>query len=393
MLSSFERGVIILINNALKAQNTPLPEDFDYSRLYEFAKSQQIMPLIYYGGRDLQEFVSHDEKRKIYASAMFLALLNQNQESELETLCLAFEKNGVDYMRLKGSVIKRLYPCSEMRLLGDADVLIRKEQMGRIELLMETLGYKHLLTSDHEWVWKKGDLGIELHKRIIPSYTKDLYAYFGDGWDHAQKVADGGHEYTLSAENELIYLVSHFTKHYRYAGIGIKHLVDIHVLLEANADIDHEYVHATLEQLGIAEFYKNIVKTLDVWFKDAEGDEVTDFITQKVFSGGVYGTTKDRSRYEAAALANGADADKVRKKRFWSAVFPSFKTMCEDRPWLRKCPILLPFAWAGRLVTVLLFRRDHIRRERESISAINASEIESYKAELKLVGLDFNFEV
>ena len=67
--------------------------------------------------------------------------------------------------------------------------------------------------------------------------------------------------------------------------------------------------------------------------------------------------------------------------------------MCEERPWLKKCPVLLPFAWVGRLVTVLLFKRDHIRRERENISAINKSEIEAYKRELKLVGLDFNFEV
>jgi hypothetical protein len=280
-----------------------------------------------------------------------------------------------------------------MRLLGDADVLIRKEQMGRIELLMEALGYKHLLTSDHEWIWKKGELGVELHKRMIPSYTKDLYAYFGDGWEHAKQVADGGHEYTLSAENELIYLVSHFTKHYRYAGIGLKHMLDIHVLLEAGVDIDQKQVNDTLEGLGIAEFYKNVVKTLDVWFKGAESDEVTDFITQKVFSGGVYGTVKDRTRYEAAALAKETDAKRARRKKLWSVVFPSYKNMCEDRLWLRKCPILLPFAWVGRLVTVLLFRRDHIRRERESISAIKASEIESYKAELKLVGLDFNFEV
>ena len=125
----------------------------------------------------------------------------------------------------------------------------------------------------------------------------------------------------------------------------------------------------------------------------AESDEVTEFITGKIFSGGAYGTAKDKSRYEAAALAKDSDAKSARRKKFWGVVFPSYKNMCEERPWLKKLPILLPFAWIGRLVVVLLFRRDHIKREREHISAINKTEIDSYKQELKLVGLDFNFEV
>ena len=393
MLSSFERGVIILINNALKGQNTPLPEDFDYSRLYEFAKMQQVMPLLYYGGRNDADFLAKDERKRIYATAMYLSLMNQNQSEELHALCCAFEENGVDYMKLKGSVIRKLYPSSDMRLLGDADILIRQNQMEGIEKLMRELGYNHVVTSDHEWIWRKGELGVELHKRLIPSYTKDLYAYFGDGWALAKKRDEKGYEYAFSPEDELIYLVSHFTKHYRYAGIGIKHLVDLKVFVDAHPSLDHGYVDLAFEKLGIAQFYRNIQRTLEVWFNGAECDEVTEFITKKVFSGGAYGTTKDKSRYEAAALTKDTNAKSARRKKFWSVVFPSYQNMCDERLWLRKCPILLPFAWAGRLVTVLLFRRDHIRRERETISAINASEIESYKAELKLVGLDFNFEI
>ena len=393
MLSSFERGVMILINNAIKSENAPLPEDFDYSRLYEFARDQQILPLIYYGGRNLPEFISHDERRKIYASSMFLSLRNQNQEAELDELCRAFEENGVDYMKLKGSVIKRFYPSGDMRLMGDADILIRQEQMGRIEELMQALGYSHQVTSDHEWIWRREELGVELHKRMIPSYTKDLYAYFGEGWDLARRRSENGCEYALSVEDELIYLVAHFTKHYRYAGIGIKHLIDIHVLLGSDVAIDHGYVNDTLEKLGILKFYENIKKMLGVWFRGDECDEVSEFITKRIFSGGAYGTSKERSRYEAAVLTKKTDAKRARRKKFRSVVFPSYKNMCEERPWLKKCPVLLPFAWVGRLVTVLLFKRDHIRRERENISAINKSEIEAYKQELKLVGLDFNFEV
>ena len=393
MLSSFERGVIILVNNALKSENSPLPEDFDYSRLYGFAKDQQISTLIFYGGKNDPEFLAKDEKRRLYALAMYLAASNQDQMRELERLCRAFEENGIDFMRLKGSVVKWLYPSSDMRIMGDADVLIRREQMDEIENLMLGLGYSYLVTSDHEWIWHRGGLDVELHKRMIPSYTKDLYAYFGDGWALAEPKAQGSHEHVLRAEEELIYLVAHFTKHYRYAGIGIKHLVDIYVFLEAHKELDLEYVNAKLEKLGIASFYRNIRKTLEAWFGGAEMDECAEFITHKVFSGGAYGTDKDRSRYEAAAFALGTTAKRAKRKKFLRVVFPSYKNMSGEYPWLKRCPVLLPFAWIYRIIHVLLFRRDHVKRERENIAAINKTEIEAYKSELKLVGLDFNFEV
>lgn len=34
-------------------------------------------------------------------------------------------------------------------------------------------------------VWSGSGLKLELHKRLIPSYDKDYYEYFGEGWDTA----------------------------------------------------------------------------------------------------------------------------------------------------------------------------------------------------------------
>ena len=41
MLSSFEKGIITLINNALKGEKNPLPKDFDYSGLHDFSVKQK----------------------------------------------------------------------------------------------------------------------------------------------------------------------------------------------------------------------------------------------------------------------------------------------------------------------------------------------------------------
>ena len=393
MLSSFKRGIITLVKNALKGENSPLPEDFDYSKLYQFATSQHILPIVYYGGRNDASFISHDASRKIYGAAMYYALANQNRFEMLDEICGAFEANGIHYMPLKGATIKDLYPSRDLRLIGDADILIRDEQSADIEKIMTELGYVYERTSDYEWKWQKDDFEVELHKKLVPSHTKDLSAYLGNGWGRAKLRAEGKYEYALGCEDELIYLFSHFTKHYRHSGIGIKHLVDIYVFLGAHPELDADYVNAELDRLGIGKFYQNVKRTLDVWFEGAESDEVTEFITNKIFSGDAYGTEEHLAKYSAAVLAKDTDAKKAKNKKLFSVIFLDYKEMCKMYPWLGKCPILLPFAWIVRLIRVVLFRRDNIKKVGDSIAVISDTAIDSYKSELRLVGLDFNFEV
>ena len=393
MLSSFKRGIITLVKNALKGENSPLPEDFDYSKLLKFAISQQILPMVYCGGRNNPDFVANDTDRKIYAMATYMALFNQNRLDMLEEMCRAFDENGIDYMPLKGANMKDIYPSREMRIIGDADVLVKDEQIADIERIMTALGYKYGETVDHARTWAREGFEVELHRRMIPSYTKDLYARFGDGWGLATPKKEGGHEYALSREEELIFLFLHFTKHYRYAGIGIKHLVDIYVFLKAYPEIDSDYVSVELDRLGLGKFYQNIKRTLDVWFEDAEGDEVTEFITKKIFSGGAFGTNENQARYEAAVLTKETETKKAKNRQIWRMIFPGYKHMIKDRPWLEKCPILLPIAWVTRWISVVLFKRNNIKTVADNIAAINDADIDSYKSDLRLVGLDFNFEL
>ena len=130
-----------------------------------------------------------------------------------------------------------------------------------------------------------------------------------------------------------------------------------------------------------------------MWFDGAEGDEVTEFITNKIFSGDAYGTEEHLAKYSAAVLAKDTNAKKAKNKKLISVIFLNYGEMCKMYPWLKKCPILLPFAWIGRLIRVVLFRRENIKKVGESIAVINDTDIDSYKSELRLVGLDFNFEV
>ena len=191
-------------------------------------------------------------------------------------------------MKLKGTVLKYLYPHSEMRLMSDSDILIKEEQMPKIKGVMKSLGYEYRTSSDHEWIWARPELTAELHKRIVASYQKDYFEYFDNGWKLAKQI-EGTYEYKMSKEDEFIYLFTHLAKHYRDSGIGIKHFADIYVFIRAEKNLDMDYVENVLKKLGIYTFFVNVQNMLNVWFCDTGWDEISEFITCKVFESGVYG--------------------------------------------------------------------------------------------------------
>ena len=390
MLSSLETGILILLKNALNGEKCPLPADFDWIWAYKFGKKHQILPLLYYGGAHIEEFVNSDIGAKFLMATMALASFSENQLYELNAVTDAFEKNKIEYLKLKGSNLKPLYPHAEMRLMSDADILIREEQMPQIEKIVKELGYTYSATSDHEWIWEKQELTLELHKRIIASYQKDFYDYFGNGWQLANKI-EGKSEYQMSKEDELVYLFTHLAKHYRDAGVGIKHFVDIYVFLNANKDIDVEYVENTLKKLNLYEFFVNVKNTINVWFSDTEWDEISNFITLKVFESGVYGQKLAALRSEALK-ARKSNKKQTKFGKYMGLIFPKYENMCYSFPSLKKVPILLPFYWVYRWLRAIFCRRDKIKSSKAKIdNVIGTEEINEYQCELNYVGLDYNF--
>ena len=394
MLSSFETGIITLLNNALKGENQPLPADFDYSRVYKFGIKHQILPMLYYGGANLPEFIISDTENKMLFATMQLTALNENQLMEVDRVCKEFDKNGIEYLKLKGSIIKRLYPLREMRVMSDADILIREKQMDKIEALMIELGYKFECASDHELIWSGDILPLELHKRIVASYQKDFYAFFDNGWKLAKKKDEDSCEYVMSLEDELLYLFTHLAKHYRDAGIGIKHLTDIYLFLKSYPDLNMEYIHTSLDKMHLLEFYNNIKRTLDVWFNGAECDDISKFITAKIFDSGVYGTLVNSLKSDALKFSKGAGgAEGAKRKKRLYLIFLPYNRMCAIFPILHKAPILLPFMWIWRIIRTILFKRDSINKLDSEVEGYSKEAIDEYQVELNYVGLDYNFEV
>ncbi len=390
-MNTLQRGILLILKSAVTGENYPLPEGFSLEEALPIVKKHQLVTLFYQGGVNCGLDEHAPEMMSLFQSYCKQMLRSERQMAAVASLCDTFEENGIDYMLLKGCIMKPLYPRPELRIMGDADILIRTEQYDRIQAVVTALGYQPGVESDHEYVWDSPALYLELHKRLIPSYNADYYAYYGDGWRLAKHRE--GFRYAMTREDEFIYQFTHFAKHYRDGGIGCRHVLDLWVYLRAYPSLDMAYIQTELGKLGIGEFYENVRRLLDAWFDNGKLDDRLELMTDFLFDSGSWG--KRKNHVLSAELKNRKVAGSARGGRVRSVcrmLFPALQDMVFQYPILKKAPWLLPVIWLVRWVKVLLFRRAKLRVVQREFRAATAEKVDEFQWAMNYVGLDFNFK-
>ena len=389
-MTDFQKEILALLQTAMKGTEPAGTSLRDVRQIFQVAESQQMVGALYCGAMLTPGFEEHPDSQRFMVRYCGYLGHDAAQKEALEEIFAAFEEAGIAYMPLKGTVLKALYPSPEMRTMGDADILIHPEEYPRIEAIMRKLGCRFECESDHEFNWyAPGNCHIELHKCLIPSYNKDYYAYYGDGWRLARPSSESRYRYEMSPEDTFVYLFTHFAKHYRDQGVGMKYVMDFYVFKESYPRLNWRYIEAELEKLWLSEFYNNVMYMLSVWFEGAPATDVSDYLTDKIFSFGVLGNSELNAVSEGLKLSKTAGSVRAKKKR--QMFFPPYATMCRLYPVLKSWAILLPILWLVRLVDRAINHRDRYRRSMARVEKMSDESISLYQQELNYVGLDYHF--
>lgn len=382
-LSSFQTNIISLIQSALTGTQPSISTDMNLQEIFDFGKKQQILPLLLESLYKVPRFEDSEDYTKWFQTVCRQTAYGHRQLQALDKIIDAFNQERIDHIVLKGGLLKRLYPKQEMRVMGDADILIHMEQYPHIREIMLHLGYEEGSETDNELHWNKpGVLNVELHKRLVPSYNLDYNAYYDTGW---RVFSDKTH----SVENSFIFMIVHFAKHYRDRGAGIKYVLDFRIYQQSYPQMDMAYIFGELEKMKLDVFYQNIERMLSVWFDGVQPDEISLFLTDKLFDGGAWGKANN------AILSNGLKLTKtnryVRLAKIKQAMFPDFISFSARYPVLKKYPILTPAFHIYRWITKLLFQPDRVAKQIEITKSYAGDGIQLYQKELNYVGLDYNF--
>lgn len=313
--------------------------------------------------------LENEFRQKCQRIVMFEIAKDTRRTCALQAIQDAFEKNRVDYILLKGSVIRHLYPETWMRNSCDIDILVRSEELDRaVEVLAQGLGYTigHKSTHDVELVLEETRL--ELHFDLIEDgRASQANLILGDVWSYASREGDGC-EYILSDDLFYFYHIAHMAKHFTNGGCGIRYFVDVWLLNQRECNVDA--IKQLLTKGGLLTIAETIEHLAEVWFCKEEHIGLTRELEIFVLGSGTYGALENRVLLTKITMGGGVSY-------YIPRLFLPYRLMKAKYPVLVRVPILLPFLWAYRILEAVFSKsaRQRAKSEIKSVSKVDNSNI------------------
>lgn len=297
-------------------------------------------------------------------------------DAERKNILKFMEENGIWYMPMKGVILKDLYPRTGMRQMTDNDILYDERYQNNLYRFMVGRGYKpkHVGKGCDDVYMKEPVYNFEMHRKL---FQAELFKKISDYYSDPQSltVSDGKSKFgrKFTDEDFYIYITAHEYKHYVYGGTGIRSLLDCYVFLKAKQDnLNWEYIECELEKLGIKEYEKKSGKlAMKVFSSDAflelsedEAKELSYYLNS-----GTYGTVNKFAENKIKIYLNKSD-NKSGFGYILSRIFPPMSFYKEYYSFCYKTRILIPFAWAFRLIRGVTVRKNIAITELNAVKKI-----------------------
>ncbi len=278
------------------------------------------------------------EKEKL--KSVYRNMLSNNG---LEESCSVLEDAEIDYLPLKGAVIRSLYPEEWMRISRDTDILIHRNDLDRAVEIFKNKGYDDRGRDfhDHHLVSPQ-KCHLELHFSIEEKQEK-ADAVLNKVWENS--YLKESFRWAMSNEFFMFYAIAHAAFHFVAGGCGIRSLIDLH-LMEKKLCFDQSKLEQFLTDAELNDFYRGIQALNRVWFEGEKHSPVTAKTEKYIITGGAFGTKSNIS--VAGQIKQGGKV-----KYFVSRIFMPKRELQIKYPKLKKYPILLPYyevcRWFGLL--------------------------------------------
>lgn len=352
------------------------PEEVSWQEVFLLAKRHSVSALAWQSVSRLPEPIDPavDEEWR----TLNYKLINKyiNQEHELSMLTSFLAQAEIPHMPVKSVWVRPLYPQPFAREMCDLDILIPEEDAERAHDIAIDSGYTMLeeATTSHNTEYiKKPYLVLELHTFMAPKESTQ-FSYYENIWQRVVPT-DTPYYYSLTLEDQYIYMLAHSEKHYSLRGTGIRSYLDIFVFLNHYQDrLDRAYIEAELKKLQIYEFAMTAEALAQSWFSKERPplSEKAAKMANYVFSGSTYGRRNGIDENKLLGLMKKGKSEKsARFSFFMQIVFPSYDRLSGRFPSLKKAPFLLPFYWIWRWLVVLFTKPGQIKKQYKRVKKID----------------------
>lgn len=268
-----------------------------------------------------------------------------NIEREQQRIYELFENEGIEFIPLKGAVIRQYYPDPYMRTSCDIDILVREDDLSRaVQALVAHLNYKSNDTIDFHDIslFSQSGVHLELHYNLKEK-RENLDKLLIQVWDYSVNLENSHYHKLETPEFYIFHHIAHMVNHFLRGGCGIRTFIDLY-FIEKRFEYNRSDLNALLKESGVETFYNTARQCVSVWFDDGQTTESVDLIELFVLKGGVYGTKANRISVDQTKQGG-------KVKYFLSRIFVPYDTLKYKYPVLQKHKVLLPFMWFVRIIS------------------------------------------
>lgn len=223
--------MLSLVGSVVNEANVqPPPQGICWDILYKVARENCFSAMLYPVLKDnpkLPQPVLNDFLRdyQLYVAK------DLTQQFELQKMLDFCEREAIANLPLKGCVLKRLYPQSYMRFMGDIDLWTDASGVKKLRDFLVQSGYNPVSrTGIHDEYEKPPHMAVEVHKKLVIDENRAA-SFFNVEIPQRLIRTDGRkYSYAMMPQDFYLHLLDHTAKHFYGTGITPRMILDFYML-------------------------------------------------------------------------------------------------------------------------------------------------------------------
>jgi len=332
---SIEQQVLLhLIKESLSTTKASLPmawlQEADWEAVLREAKSQAVVLQAYDAVGAYKQWIPEEVYQRWFQLSTKIMRRNMQIQTAQNALVALLDSHGLSYAILKGTSSASYYPRPELRSLGDVDFVIDLNQERQVRQCLEQAGYEtEGKDTDHHAVYYRGNVPHEMHFQPAGVPEGEIGEQFSQYLENLlpHTVSMSCDLATFSAPKPAqhgVIILLHMLHHMLGGGIGLRHLCDWAVFVQATAESDFWRTEMVplMRRCGVLRYASVMTRICAAqfgtvcpdWCENAEQDLV-DEILEDILTGGNFGRKeldRDRESYIVSMKAGSKDAGPIR---------------------------------------------------------------------------------
>lgn len=358
--------LLMLLNYSIGKKKTISQKykNINWKYIIEEAKAHEIYPLLFPAIKEISSVypIENELKESWKRTTISTAIYFANQISQLNKVFKRLNEANIPVIALKGLILRDLYPAPDLRTMGDADILVHKEDLPKVQAKLIEMGY--IKTEDstpaHIAFAHRKYSPIEVHWKLSDTrYIDDVSSFEECVWDRAilKEIGDA-HVLYLCPEDCLIHLCIHMAVHMCSGGFGLRQLCDLVLLIEKEESrINWPHFIFQVQQYNIQTFTTEIfsvcnlildLKIAPEFIKIPTNKKYSKMLINDIFESGVFGM-KSLDRVFGNNLLNAdivfKDAHSSKMNSVLHLICPPINTLSDTYSYAKRHRVLTPIAW------------------------------------------------